>query len=111
MIAPFADVLVEDFGVDAAVLDCGSGRVLVLRPGQTITSAVTATQALCPTLGADQTRSLVRNALPDNIDVMYDLIPPPPSPDSHLFTTRGWLWLIALLAVAAVVIHQLVGGH
>jgi hypothetical protein len=94
---PMSRVVVQDFGVDAALVQLPDEAVLVLRPGQSISSAVSAVTALLPGFGADQARSLVRDAFPHNIDVAYNDAAAKPDPSScppgHKHVPSWALWV------------------
>jgi hypothetical protein len=109
MVGLVDEVVVQDCGVDAALMERDHRRVLVLRPGQTITSAVAAVCAIIPSVGADQARSLVRSALPDNLDVVYDLLPTPSRPEQKAAPVRTPVWVTVALAiiVLALFLHIL----
>lgn len=57
-------VVVADVGVDAALFQEDERPVVVLRPGQTFTSAVRAMQRVLPNMHPDQIRRLIRKHLP-----------------------------------------------
>ena len=67
-------VVIADHGVDACLIERkAQPSVLVLRPDQTFGSAVNAVAALFPHAAMDEVRRLVRQHLPDVMD-LDDLI-------------------------------------
>lgn len=63
------EVLVTDVGVDAALVELGGERVLMLRPGMSFGAAVEAVVGACPGMGGDDAAAIVRKALPDAVNL------------------------------------------
>lgn len=72
MTARTPDVFVADVGADAATVTSDGRLLLVLRPGQSLSSAVRATGRCLPWLHPDQIRRIVRQALPGATDFQMD---------------------------------------
>lgn len=114
--SPFAGVLVdEDIPVDAALVKTPAGEtVLMLRPGQTFGSAVAAVAAVAPSLPLDKVRGLVREHLPDALQ-LDDLIGAPEvtvieeaQTDRYFLPPVAWLVIglvLASLVAAFIGIH------
>lgn len=70
-------VLISDQGVDACLVQQpGGGAVLVVRPHQTVGSAVRAIQAVVPHAQLDDVRALVRAHLPADMPDLDDVFRP-----------------------------------
>lgn len=69
--APTSDleVLVADVGVDAALVELGSEKLLMIRPHMSFGAAVEAVVGVCPGMGADDAARIVRRALPGAVNL------------------------------------------
>jgi hypothetical protein len=63
------EVLVQDVGVDAAVVETAERTVLILRPAMSFGAAVRAVTAVLPYVTVDEAAALVRASLPVVIDL------------------------------------------
>lgn len=104
-------VIVEDIGVDAALLRRGEHTaVLVLRPTQTFTNATRALSACAPWLHPDAVRRIVRTYLPASTEIR-DITPNPtvtrPAPTGGVFTRRA----PAVLAAASLCVASVALGY
>lgn len=111
------DVVVEDRGVDAVVLEPphpGMKPTLVLRPHVSFGAAVSAVCAVVPSASVAEARALVRHHLPGVVDLDFDqLLRDNNAPEAD--PVRRWprrvspwvwagLWVLVLASVVVVVL-------
>lgn len=109
-------VIVEDVGVDAVLqVEDGEAPLLVLRPGQTFTSACEAVARAVPQMHPDAVRRLVRRYLPDASDFallglhpaddpVARALPPTPRLSRRMLTVLALAALLGLVAVSGALV-------